>query len=340
MGYQEQISACTMMQNETNQPLASLCITCYNQAAYIRESIQSAFDQTYSPLEIIICDDNSTDGTDIIVEDMVNEYRHSCGRHKIVFRRNEKNLFVAKNYEQAFRLANGHIRITGAGDDISLPNRVARIVELFNRGESEGKNVSCLLHGWFCVNASGKQIGSCKPWDIKTPLGAAAAYRDDVFSSFIPMAGECHFYEDDLFSLRAFAIGDVLMVNEPLIKYRIDDGLSHAGSRRCARAKMSKAVLDACTYFSCELLAVRDKLQPERYSNVKELLDWKKRHYEVEFKVCQGRFVWQRAWAFRKMNLNSGWNRSEQLRHFLFVLPSCLESIIRVVLRIKRKIAL
>ena len=49
------------MNNE--RPLVSFCIVTYNQEKYIRAAIEGALKQTYSPMEIIISDDCSTDGT-------------------------------------------------------------------------------------------------------------------------------------------------------------------------------------------------------------------------------------------------------------------------------------
>ncbi len=45
------------------QPLVSFCVLCYNQKQYIREGVKAALAQTYSPLEVIVSDDGSTDGS-------------------------------------------------------------------------------------------------------------------------------------------------------------------------------------------------------------------------------------------------------------------------------------
>ena len=38
-------------------------VKCFNNVRYIREALESAFRQTYRPLEIVVCDDCSTDGS-------------------------------------------------------------------------------------------------------------------------------------------------------------------------------------------------------------------------------------------------------------------------------------
>ena len=49
-------------------PLVSVCIPAYNNAAYIKETIDSILNQTYQNLELVICDDKSKDGTVQVVE--------------------------------------------------------------------------------------------------------------------------------------------------------------------------------------------------------------------------------------------------------------------------------
>jgi glycosyltransferase involved in cell wall biosynthesis len=46
-----------------NTPLVSVCIAAFNVEKYIDETIQSVLNQTYSPVELIIVNDGSTDGT-------------------------------------------------------------------------------------------------------------------------------------------------------------------------------------------------------------------------------------------------------------------------------------
>ncbi len=98
--------------------LVSFVLLSYNQEQFIREAVRSAFAQTYEPLEIIISDDCSPDRTFEFIKDEVDVYQ---GPHKVILNRNEKNLGIAGNLNQAFQLAHGQFFVMAAVYDISIP---------------------------------------------------------------------------------------------------------------------------------------------------------------------------------------------------------------------------
>ena len=63
----------------SDKPLVSFCMTNYNQIEYFRDALLGAFAQTYSPLEIVISDDHSTDGSDVMIRQMIERYKNSGG---------------------------------------------------------------------------------------------------------------------------------------------------------------------------------------------------------------------------------------------------------------------
>lgn len=52
----------------TDKPTVSVVIPCYNAAPFLRETLDSAINQTYPPLEILLIDDGSTDDSAAIAE--------------------------------------------------------------------------------------------------------------------------------------------------------------------------------------------------------------------------------------------------------------------------------
>jgi glycosyltransferase involved in cell wall biosynthesis len=110
-------------------PLVSFIIVAYNQEHYIRAAIGGAFAQAYSPLEIILSDDCSTDATFAIMQEMASGY---AGPHRLRLNRNSSNLGLGQHYSRVMAMATGEIVEVAAGDDISLPSRTSDSVALLN----------------------------------------------------------------------------------------------------------------------------------------------------------------------------------------------------------------
>ena len=51
------------------------------------------------------------------------------GPHRLVLNRNPKNLGIVPHVEKVMALASGALIVENAGDDVSVPHRVARMVE-------------------------------------------------------------------------------------------------------------------------------------------------------------------------------------------------------------------
>ena len=299
------------------RPLASLCITCYNQARYIRASVQSALEQTYSPLEIIICDDCSTDGTDRIIGEMVSKYN---GAHKVIFKRNEINLNVVRNYEQAFNMAHGELVITGAGDDISMPNRTDVIMRAWI---ADGKRAKVIHHAMITIDRRGRCIGWANARESYCPLGACSAYSRDVFP-FFPKVVEAGAYEDMVFCARACLLGDTLRLSDRLVCYRYD-GLSSSSFRRynlCVSG--SRRELVSQIQMASDVAFARGKVDGARLLQVEGNNLRRKKEAEERLLFFTGHGVMKRFSIARRLHLPSrGWGFWATT---IFVLPRFLAS--------------
>ena len=78
--------------SNTERPLVTFALFAYNQERFIREAVEGALSQDYSPLQIILSDDCSIDRTYEIMREMAAAYE---GSHEIVLNRNEENLGLA-----------------------------------------------------------------------------------------------------------------------------------------------------------------------------------------------------------------------------------------------------
>jgi glycosyltransferase involved in cell wall biosynthesis len=56
------------------QPLISICIPTYNNARYLGECLDSIVSQSYPNIEVIVGDDGSSDGTEVILQKYIDRY--------------------------------------------------------------------------------------------------------------------------------------------------------------------------------------------------------------------------------------------------------------------------
>ena len=118
-----------MPNNATDRPLVTFALFAYNQEEYIREAVEGAFAQTYKPLEIILSDDCSNDGTFKIMVEMANAYE---GPHEVKVRQNVNNLGVGPHVSTVIEESSGVYIAFAAGDDISVPDRLSSAMEIFS----------------------------------------------------------------------------------------------------------------------------------------------------------------------------------------------------------------
>lgn len=217
-------------------PLVSLLIITYNQEDYIRETLEGAFAQTYSPLEIVISDDNSTDDNFTIIKNMISEY---SGPHTIVTNQNSQNLGMGEHISKAMLLSKGELIVINGGDDISLPNRVQMIYDQWIL--SEKKTVGFFSNVQL-VDQFGKDMGimfktipeytanltsfiektkkiSIKGNPLCWMLGCSAAIDRKVFDTFGSMDKNV-LQEDGVFAFRSLLLGDMKYIDSVLVKYR------------------------------------------------------------------------------------------------------------------------
>jgi glycosyltransferase involved in cell wall biosynthesis len=107
-------------------PAVTLGLVAYNQEKYVREAIDAAFAQMFSPLEIILSDDCSPDQTFAIMEEMAAAYR---GPHSVRTRREPSNVGLVQHLMNVARAAQGDLLVVAAGDDISYPNRAGALYQ-------------------------------------------------------------------------------------------------------------------------------------------------------------------------------------------------------------------
>lgn len=211
------------------KPLVSFCLFSYNQEKFIKEALDGALNQTYSPLEIIISDDCSTDNTFEIIKEEIKNYK---GPHKIIINKNHVNLGLSSHVNKIlYDMSSGVYVALAAGDDISLPKRIEVTMDFINKSNEP---IMCLSSQIQIINEDSKLMENGK--DIKEDFiydfnyyisdeyrhinGPSRVISRVLIDAFPKLNSKCP-TEDTTFLLRAFIIGKVAFISEKLIKYRI-----------------------------------------------------------------------------------------------------------------------
>lgn len=195
-----------------DRPLVTFALFAYNQEQYIREAVEGAFAQTYTPLEIILSDDCSSDGTFAIIKEMSKAY---IGNHYVKIVRHGKNLGLLNHLLLTARHASGCILVPAAGDDISYPNRVQALSEALTRSQAIA---AYSRHDE--ISQDGLILGRNLLFPTSLP-GFAAAYKTEFWAK-LPFASRKMIAEDGLATCIIRIRGlRVEQVNETLVAYRI-----------------------------------------------------------------------------------------------------------------------
>jgi len=111
----------------------SIFITSYNQKNYLKEAIESALAQTLPPCQIIIVDDNSSDGSQELIGSFHSKYPHLI--QPIYHRRNTG---VAKVRFDALKTVKGDYVTYMDGDDRFLPTKIEKEAGLLLKNQKVG----------------------------------------------------------------------------------------------------------------------------------------------------------------------------------------------------------
>jgi glycosyltransferase involved in cell wall biosynthesis len=200
----------------------SVIIPSYNSAAYLPEAIESALGQTVPPLEVIVVNDGSTDGTARILD----QYR---GRIRSIFQEN-RGLSAARN--RGIAAARGDLIAFLDADDIWLPEKLEQQLACLAMHPRAG-----LVHTdifWWDERTGTKSRRDAEGNEFVGRCSQSLFFRSRVTPSTMLVRGEClaqvgDFDEairrpttqdyDLLFRITRYY--ELAYVAEPLILYRL-----------------------------------------------------------------------------------------------------------------------
>lgn len=209
-----------------NFPSVSLLVLAYNQRELLDRAVASAFAQDCAPIEIILSDDGSSDGSFERMQELAASYR---GPHRVRARRNDGNVGIGEHYNQVIATASGELLVTAAGDDVSTPDRVRRLVAAWDATERRADLIASdvldldhrgRLHDVIRVDDLSRWRG-VDDWMMKRPyiIGAGHAFTRRSMEHFGPLTKSIA-YEDQITVFRAICQGGAVTVSVPLVHYR------------------------------------------------------------------------------------------------------------------------
>ncbi len=212
-----------------NNPLVSFVLYAYNEEEFIREAVESALAQDYSPLEIVLSDDGSTDRTFSIMQEMAAAYH---GPHKIILNQNETNIGIGSQINAAVQKTKGELILLANGDDISLPDRTQVTVNAWLEGD---RAIHAIHSDLECINKEGRDLAKkihtrCEFNSLEQGMlnrfggvrAASLALSRRVFDAFGTLPDNLILEDNPLF-MRAFILGDgkAFHIETPLVRYRV-----------------------------------------------------------------------------------------------------------------------
>jgi len=227
-----------------HQPLVSIVVCTYNGEAFLAIQLESLVQQTYRNIEVLVCDDRSTDNTAAIAQ----RFAASDSRVKLFV--NERNLGYNQNFSQGFLKAAGELIAVCDQDDIWKKEKIERMVTLF--ADPEIVLAHCqsvrfrdtppdISHYTARTPFTGNDVR--RMMFFNTVAGHNILFRKELLSKTLPFP-ENVFY-DWWLVICAALYGKVAATNEVLTFHRFHDSnltLGKKDERKQTRAKAEERI--------------------------------------------------------------------------------------------------
>jgi len=215
----------------------SVAMGTYNGSAFLREQLESILTQTQLPDELVVCDDASTDGTLVILQ----EFRERAP-FPVVIVEHPVTVGVCKNFEEAISRCAGDIIALSDQDDVWEPRKLEELLAKFaadpscgyvfsnadlvdEEGRSQGRNL------WQSIGFDqGKQQSYASEMQLELMLqscnlvyGMSLAFRACYRQILLPIESRLHTActHDTWISLMLSACGAYgSAIPELLVRYR------------------------------------------------------------------------------------------------------------------------
>jgi glycosyltransferase involved in cell wall biosynthesis len=215
-------------------PLVSILINNYNYERFLSEAISSALDQTYATYEVIVVDDGSTDNS----LSVVGAYGD---RVQLIAKQNGGQ---ASAFNAGFEASSGEVICFLDSDDLFLPDKLARVVEIFSENPDFGWCFD--TPEWFGGSAGQRYAGPdvCKSGvvDAREMLSSGSApyipsatsglsFRRQLLEQILPMPNMIRITSDNYIKIAALSLAQGWLIPQTLSMQRIHGENAYTNSK-------------------------------------------------------------------------------------------------------------
>ncbi|HAZ61308.1 MAG TPA: hypothetical protein DCY89_07045 [Gammaproteobacteria bacterium] len=161
------------------QPLVSVGMPVFNEAAHLAEALTSLLTQSYRNLQVVVCDNASTDATATIAHD----FAKRDPRVRVIVQ--PGNLGAAANFEAALAHADGQYFMWAAGHDLWSPDFVRSCVAALEANPDAV--LACGQSGWFADHPE-EGITACAAYSTRG-LAPIARFMTVLHGNMHPIYG-------------------------------------------------------------------------------------------------------------------------------------------------------
>jgi glycosyltransferase involved in cell wall biosynthesis len=209
-------------------PLVSVVLASYNGEKYLQQQLDSIYAQTYPNIEVVVCDDRSSDGTVTLLED----YKQKKGLRYYI---NQERLGVVKNFERAILSAKGQYIALADQDDTWLPMKIEKCLAKIKETESKtGADRPVLVHTDLYITDSSGNIAGTSYWKharldpactlsrllLENSITGCTILINRALSELSLPIPQHVLMHDVWLGMVASAFGKVTYLNEPTVYYR------------------------------------------------------------------------------------------------------------------------
>lgn len=227
-------------------PSVSVLITSYNYGRFLPEAIESALQQSWPSLEVIVSDDGSTDDSCQIAERYIRR-----GEPVILLRGHHQGMGGSLN--AAFRIATGDVLCLLDADDYFLPGKIQAVLSAFRSQPEAG----FAIHRAQSIDSYGRQRGvypllqalprgNCAAATLNNagvlmglPPTSSLSLRREAAQCIFPVPEYFSGYAEQMIHRIAPLLTSICAIDEPLSVWRLH-GHNDGNSSRVAPERLAR----------------------------------------------------------------------------------------------------